>query len=209
MQKFNNSNIYFSADFHFNHRNICRGTTRWVIEDRNELEASTRDFQALDEMDHAIVTNINNTVGENDTLFFLGDWSFGGIENVTRLSQLINCRNIHCILGNHDHHIERNNGNTQNRFISVSHYKHIEITHGGRKIEMVLSHYPIASWDNLRKGSFHLYGHLHRKNENRFGPGKMMDVGIDGHPEFRPYHLDEIIDLLDPRPMLSLYNDFG
>jgi len=209
MQKFNNSNIFFTSDIHYNHRNICRGTTRWVIDDPAELEASTRNFASLEEMDNAIIENINKTVGEDDVLFFLGDWSFGGIDNVRIASERINCKNIHCILGNHDHHIERNSEDVASRFLSVSHYNHIEITHAGRKIEMVLSHYPIASWDNLRKGSFHLYGHLHRKGDNRFGPGKMIDVGIDGHPEFRPYHLDEIIDLLDPRPTLSLYNDFG
>jgi hypothetical protein len=41
-----------------------------------------------------------------------------------------------------------------------------------------------------------LHGHQHLKGDQRFGNGKRMDIGMCGHPEFRPYNLDEIIDTL-------------
>jgi len=63
-----------------------------------------------------LVNNINKTVGENDILFCLGDWSFGNykngenISNIRKFRDQLICKNIHLILGNHDHHIERNKG---------------------------------------------------------------------------------------------------
>jgi hypothetical protein len=33
-----------------------------------------------------------------------------------------------------------------------------------------------------------------------------MDVGMDGHPEFRPYHIDECVRLLKNRPIQSEIN---
>ena len=50
----------------------------------------------------------------------------------------------------------------------------------------------------------HLHGHCHLPTELRFGKGQRMDVGMDGHPEFRPYNIKrEIIPLLDKRPIAS------
>ena len=62
------------------------------------------------------------------------------------------------------------------------------------------------SWRDMKSGAIHLHGHTHFSGDNRFGNGKKMDVGIDGHPEFRPYNLkDEIIPLMDKRPIVSEY----
>jgi len=67
-----------------------------------------------------------------------------------------------------------------------------------------LMHYPISSWDGLNKGYMHLHGHCHLPTELRFGKGQRMDVGMDGHPEFRPYHiLREVVPILKNRPIVS------
>ena len=65
-------------------------------------------------------------------------------------------------------------------------------------------HYPIDSWNNLRKGAMHLHGHCHLPNNRRLGKGKRIDAGIDGHLEFRPYHLmRELVPLLNKQPIHS------
>ena len=67
-----------------------------------------------------------------------------------------------------------------------------------------LMHYPISSWDGLNKGYMHLHGHCHLPTHMRFGKGQRMDVGMDGHPEFRPYNvLREVVPLLIKRERLS------
>lgn len=195
-----NENIWVTSDPHFNHNNICRGVTNWRTETGEIPISSTRDFQNLDDMNTRIVENINSVVGQDDILLCLGDWSFGGFESIKQFRDRIVCNNIHLILGNHDHHIKINKKGIQEIFKSVSKYD--LMTYG--KHNFVLFHYPISSWDGLKKGHIHLHGHVHSSTERRFTNGKKMDVGIDGHPEFRPYNLKhEIIPMMDKREIGS------
>ena len=95
-------NVYFTSDTHFGHKNIVRGTTEW-----ENARDKVRDFDTLEEHNQVLIDNINGMIKENDTLYHLGDWSFGGIENIWEFRRQLKCRNIHLILGNHDHHIEK------------------------------------------------------------------------------------------------------
>lgn len=181
--------IWFTADSHFNHSNICYGSTNWKNPDGTKQTKGVRMFNTLHEMNTAITTNINSTVGEDDVLIHLGDWSFGGKENVTTFRNHLICKNIHLILGNHDHHIERE-VELKKLFTSV----HEKLTLELGKTTIICSHEPIASWTGWRRDVIHLAGHLH---SSMVGPGKFMDVGMDGHPEFRPYELSEILSLME------------
>jgi len=93
-------NLYFTSDTHYGHSNICRATTNWT-----DADSVTRDFKSLDHMNDVIVDNINSIVGENDVLIHLGDWSFGGFDNIAEFRSRIVCKNVHLTYGNHDHHI--------------------------------------------------------------------------------------------------------
>jgi calcineurin-like phosphoesterase family protein len=193
------NDVWFMSDPHYNHKNICRGTTSW---DEN---TRTRPFDTLEEMNNTIVNNINNNVMENDWLIGLGDFAFGGIEKIPEFRNRINCKNIIWILGNHDHHIEKNKDDVANLFTKVKSYLEIKITKNKIEHKFVLCHYPIASWHDVRKGTIHLHGHVHFPPELKFGPGKMMDVGFDGSEEFRPYSFDEIINVMSDRINTSMY----
>jgi len=193
-------NVWIFSDPHYNHKNICRGVTNWRTQDGEIPESQTRDFPTLEKMNTIIVGNINNVVGQDDILICLGDWSFAGFESIQEFYDRLICKNIYLVLGNHDHHIERNKGDIQKLFLSVSHYETLLIG----EYTFKLMHYPISSWDGLSKGVIHLHGHCHLPENMRFGKGKRMDVGIDGHPEFRPYHvMREIIPLMKKRENLS------
>lgn len=236
--------IFFTSDTHFHHKNICKGTTKW------DDSKTYRPYETLSEMDNALIDVINSTVGENDILFHLGDWSFGGIEQIWEFRKQIKCKNIHLITGNHDHHILGNkqlmnlyvnetNGeikegdyiensyeeykfgmywdnkvHTQDLFSSVSTYKTLTVSiHQGKidgkqlknkKFRFVLCHFPIASWHDMNQGVMHLHGHIHTPTEHKIGPGKMMDVGVDGNTEFKPYELNEVLRLLRDQPIKGL-----
>ena len=193
-------NVWITSDTHYNHANICRGTTSWRKPDGSIPIKETRDFSNLDLMNDTIVNNINQYVKEDDILIHLGDWSFGGFESIRKFRDRIICKNIHLIFGNHDHHIENNKDNVQELFLSVSHYNTLKI--GKREIQLM--HYPIDSWNNLRKGAMHIHGHCHLPNNRRLGKGRRIDAGIDGHLEFRPYNLmGELVPLLDRQPIHS------
>lgn len=201
------SRVWFCSDSHYRHSNICSATSNWPE------GSKTRNFPSLENMDDAIVESINSRVGGDDMLFHLGDWAFGGFEAVKEFRDRINCKNVYLILGNHDHHIDRDKEGIRSLFKHVSKYEYITITREADKdqksvkIRMVLCHFPIASWHDMNQGVIHLHGHVHFSPEEKLSPGKMMDVGFDGSEEFRPYSLDEILDIMEERPVCSLFNN--
>ena len=191
--------VFITSDTHFSHKNICRGVTSWHLPDGSVPIDQTRDFKTIEQMNESIVSGINSVVGQDDILIHLGDFSFGGFENIKIFRDRIICKEIHLILGNHDTHIENNRGNVQELFTSVNHYTKLMY----KLKTFVLFHYPVVSWDGLNKGHIHLHGHVHLPTSLRFGKGKKMDVGIDGHPTFGVYDMDDIIRMMDKRDIVS------
>jgi calcineurin-like phosphoesterase family protein len=194
--------VWITSDTHFGHKNIVRGTTNWRTQDGQIPIDSTRDFQTIEQMNERLVDGINHFVGQDDTLIMLGDVSFGGFENIGLFIDRIICKNIHLILGNHDHHIENNRGDIRSKFLSVNHY--LETNIEGK--DFVLCHYPLQSWNGLNKGVIHLHGHVHLPEDKKFGKGKKMDVGVDGNG-MDPYSIDDIIKIMDKRQILSDMNN--
>ncbi len=201
--------LFFTSDTHYNHANICAATTKW--ESRNNGK-NVRDFVSLDVMNKALVDNINNTISENDVLIHLGDWSFGGFESIAAFRNQINCKTIHLVLGNHDHHILNNRDNVRELFSSVNEQRMVTIVMPSlvkngpcKKHRFVLSHFPIASWQDMGQGVMHLHGHVHLPPHLRVGPGKMMDVGVDGNG-LVPINLEDVLSILEPRPIKGLLN---
>ena len=189
--------LYFTSDTHYMHTNICRGTTRW-----SNADGFTRNFDTLDQMNDRIVNGINTVVGQDDILFHLGDWSFGGFEMIEQFRNRINCRNIHIVLGNHDHHIERDREGIRQLFTSVNQYLELEVKGKEWEQNYVLMHYPIISWNKMNDGVIHLHGHVHLSADRRIGKGKTMDVGVDGNG-LDPLHTSDIKRLMNNQPIKS------
>jgi calcineurin-like phosphoesterase family protein len=207
--KLDKHKIFFTSDTHYGHTNICRGVSKWRDVNGNVPVSQTRDFKTLYHMNDAIVESINSVVGEDDILFHLGDWSFGGFENIAEFRNRIVCKNIHLVLGNHDHHIENNRDGIQDLFSSVNQYLRLQVSvypgavlHTG-KVDLVLMHYPIASWHNMNDGVIHLHGHVHLPPNKKLAQGKAMDVGVDGN-FLVPYSLNEITRIMDKQPIAKL-----
>ena len=120
MIKISSDNLWFTSDSHYNHKNKCRGISQW-----ENLEY-TRDFKDIVEMNDAIVNRINDNIGENDIMFHLGDWSFGGKQKVVEFRERIKCKNIVLILGNHDTHI-RADKDLQSLFKHIADYEELKI----------------------------------------------------------------------------------
>ena len=195
--------LFFTSDTHYNHSNICSATTKW--ESSSNL---TREFNSLDYMNDTIVNNINNMVGEDDILIHLGDWSFGGFEKIQEFRDRILCKNIHLVLGNHDHHIERNKENVQSLFSSVQNYLRLEVRvpinkATTEKFIFVCMHYPIASHHDMNQGVIHLHGHVHLPPHLRIAEGKAMDVGVDGNG-MEPLSMGQILTIMKDQPIKKL-----
>ena len=195
--------VFVTSDTHYGHKNICKGVTAWRLPDGSIPIDQTRDFNTIEQMNESIISGINSVVGEDDVLIHLGDWSFGGFENIKKFRDRIVCKEIHLILGNHDHHIENNREGCQELFSSVNHYTKLMYKYD----TIVLMHYPIDSWDGLNKGHIHLHGHCHLPQQKVFGKGRRMDVGIDGNMFFMPYSLDNVVKIVKMRDIRSNMDD--
>jgi calcineurin-like phosphoesterase family protein len=195
--------LFFTSDTHYAHSNICSATTKW-----EGASNMTREFNSLEHMNTTLVNNINNMVGENDILIHLGDFSFGGFDKIQEFRDRILCKNIHLVLGNHDHHIERNKEGVQELFSSVQQYLRLEVRRQLTKSMMekftfVCMHYPIASHHDMNQGVVHLHGHVHLPPHLRIGKGKSLDVGVDGNG-LEPISLDEVVKLMSKQPIKKL-----
>lgn len=195
------SKMWVIADKHFQHSNICLGTTKWID------TSGCRKFDTTSDMDDLIIDNINSMVMPEDTLWDLGDNAFGNKWNIPELRRRIKCKTIHFLYGNHDEAISglHPNGKAlsedkmnramtfQKEFASVGHYN--EMYYKGKLL--VMFHYPIASWNGIGKGAIHFHGHCH----GSFEPvGRMIDVGVDPQ-NFCPISFDDAIDICESRPI--------
>lgn len=202
--KLTSNNIWFTSDTHYSHSNIVRGVTNWRDKDGEIPIEQVRNFETVEAMNDIMVNNINELVDSKDWLIHLGDWSFGGYDRIKEFRDRINCKNIVLILGNHDHHIERDKsgGPLRKLFSHVAHYEELQVSRkDSEKSKFILCHYPIVSWNGMHHGTYMLHGHQHLKGENRFGNGRRLDIGICGTEDFgfRPYNIEEIHLLLDRR----------
>lgn len=195
------STTYFTSDSHYNHKNIVLGVTNWPEDIRDR---ACRPFETLEAMNETLIERINQDVKKDDTLYHLGDWSFGDFENVKIFRDRINCKTVHLILGNHDHHIACNRGNITPIFSSVSYYR--EATINGQFI--IMSHYPFKVWNRGHHGSWMLHGHSHGQlpADTSWLDGhvpnpthrKTMDVGVDTN-NLCVYSFDEIQEIMKDR----------
>jgi len=192
--------LFWTSDTHFDHVNICAGTSKW-----KSATDKTRDFQTLDEMNQTLVDNINTFVGEDDILIHLGDFSFNGFDNIEKFRSQLNVKTLYLLLGNHDHHIANNKNGIQSIFTEVWNgiaevnvRQETQAKRDGCKI--ICSHYPIASWNNMGDGWIHLHGHVHLPADKALGRGKSLDVGVDGNFYYPRSH-DEIVDIMQTQPI--------
>lgn len=173
---FETQRVFFSSDFHFGHSNV--------------IKFDNRPFVDSDEMDETLINNWNSIVKKDDIAFFLGDFSFKGSQFTKDKADRLNGI-IYFVLGNHDKY---NAIKKLNRFADVRDYYQIGIrdedsisTRGSKGYQkIILSHYPMMSWDKMHHGVWHLHGHTHGnllKNNLEFRDfyytHKVMDVGCN------------------------------
>lgn len=172
-----NQNIHFISDFHIGHENVIR--------------FDKRPFKDVNEMHEVLIKNWNSVVGEDDTVFYLGDLSMKcHISTVKWFVEQLNGK-IHFFMGNHDRYRDIRN---LNRFEKIWGDDDVQgagkiqvrdesVKGGWQHIEM--SHYPILSWNKHHHGSWHLHGHCHQslsKNPDMswYYKRKVIDIGCNG-----------------------------
>jgi len=191
-------NNWFTADLHLGHGNIIKYCQRPFLSDEEraqaavDLSGSWSVSQAtIRRHDAALLDAINAVVQSEDTLWILGDFCSGKIEEVQRYRSRIVCINVYLVWGNHDH-----------CSIGPAFGKAIEqgmISVEGQDIW--LNHYPMRTWNKSHHGSWQLYGHVHGRlmKEDQQEPWRLTrDVGVDAC-EYQPLSFSELRSYMEPR----------
>jgi calcineurin-like phosphoesterase family protein len=124
--------------------------------DKKCLGYDGRPFVDVDSMNQTLIQNWNKRVGREDTVYLVGDFSFGMGADLVSVSQRLAGHKI-LIRGNHD-----NDSNLPYAFEKIYDYLELMTPDG----MVILSHYPIASFKDMQKpGTVHIYGHVHNSYE--------------------------------------------
>lgn len=172
--KYPESGIFFTSDTHFGHSKI--------------IDYCKRPFSSIEEHDKVLIQNWNNTVGQNDTVFHLGDFAYGNSQFIANIIKQLN-GNIILIKGNHD--LRNMNPTLYNIFSDVVYQARILID----KQTVYLNHFPFLCFDhgdiNLYKDNYsiQLFGHVHSgpltssEDINRLNIlfPTQYDVGVDNN----------------------------
>ena len=138
---------FYISDMHWFHKNVTGEGSNF----------DNRPYQTMAEMHADMKRKWNDKVGNADHVYILGDmtWKVND-ESIGLISTLKG--NKHLILGNHD-----STGVLRFRqlFNEIVPYKVIDDNANGANHRLVLSHFPIANWNGMKRGWLQLYGHVH------------------------------------------------
>ena len=160
--------IWFTADQHYDHKNI--------------IEYMSRPFSGLDDMNDVLISHHNSVVAKGDLVYHMGDFTFVG-DPSPFLNQLNGQHFL--IKGNHDHRRLRKDPSP---FIWV---KDVAMVKWG-KHRFFLSHYGHRVWPRSHYGCYHLYGHSHGSLPDH---NRSMDAGVDAN-DFYPISADAVVNKL-------------
>lgn len=137
---------YYISDTHFFHFNAIR--------------FDSRPFSSVDEMNTKMADLWNQKVTSKDTVYFLGDFSFGKNPQTIELLENLNGYKI-LIKGNHDGRYLKDI-QFASKWEGIYDYLEVNDEVDGKNIHICLCHYPIIPFKNrLREGNFMFYGHVH------------------------------------------------
>lgn len=176
----NSSNIFFTSDLHFWHKNIIR--------------YADRPYKNVDEMNDSIIDNWNAKIGKKDTVYILGDVSFKGLKDTQHLLDQLNGKKV-LIIGNHD------NPSIISYFDEKYDMLGLDVMDDeeGMLVHCHLCHYPLEQWNKMAHGSINLHGHCHGSiDEDDKHNHKRLDVGVDSH-NMTPISWNEIKEILTKR----------
>lgn len=165
-------------------------TSTFVSHDR-EFVYSPRGFKTIQEMNGTLVKNWNETVGNDDDIYVLGDFFLGTDFNY--IQEVLNKLNgrIHLVTGNHDTPSKITEYTSWNNIVEIADALRIRY----KKREFFLCHYPVltASLEqDPDKAVINLFGHTHSKDKFYEDRPYMYNVAVDANDN-KPVEIEEIL----------------
>ena len=207
-------NVHFISDCHFNH--LCAGSN-WKI---GERIFEKRGYVTSEDHTEGLIAEWNKVVDDESIVFSLGDLILNSNSEREFMSIIprLKFKQLMILWGNHNAstnvvykselkklypdfpeglEIYPLKTNLIGReIIFLGSYAEIEV--GRNKI--VLSHYPIASFNGQGKGAYCLSGHCHQNlpfSAKNTSQGRILDMSVEGWG--RPVSISEIREILDQR----------
>lgn len=192
--KYETQNIFFISDLHISHKNI--------------IKYDGRPYSDLEEMHLDLIKRWNEVVQPEDIVYYLGDLSFGRSDTVKWFVNAINGK-INYIMGNHDNmkdivKLDRwENVHEYGTEIFVKDEDNKKARGSWGYQQIVMSHYPILSWNRAHHGSWMIHGHAHQsltmdKSYDWYYKKKVMDVGCNGI-NYTPISYQEVKKIMDKK----------
>lgn len=182
---------FFTADTHFGHARI--------------IDYCSRPFAHVDEMDEALIVRWNARVGDDDTVYHLGDFTLKSRGFARRmLSRLRGHVKVLGLPWHHDKGWVPKQPGVSDLYSASGHPVEILPPLLAMRFSgvpcgvLTLSHYPMAEWEAAYHGAWQLHGHSHGTHR---GTGALLDVGVDVH-DYAPVALGELAGLV-PQPKRS------
>lgn len=181
---------FFISDTHFGHARI--------------LSLCNRPFVDAAEMDWTIVRNWNEVVGDNDIVYHLGDFTLGNHKIAKEYFGQLNGRIR--VLGLPWHHDKRwikhalieGWTSASDKLVEIIPpivvLEFLEYGDGTHPKSVTLSHYPLAEWDRMFYGGWHLHGHTHGNYTTT--QERIMDVGVDCIG-FTPISIEQVAERMN------------
>ena len=168
-------NLYIS-DLHFGHANV--------------IKFDDRPFADVDEMDRTMIALWNGKVKADDHVYIIGDFWFRGEKPADwYLRQLQGHKYL--IIGNHDGAMLANEA-AMAHFESVDKMRYVK--DGDRHIS--LCHFPLAEWNGYYKGNWHIYGHIHGRQDETYTFMKTKERALTAAAcinKYTPASVEELI----------------
>jgi len=181
-------NIWATSDQHFGHKKmaVLRGYLRALEPGDTWGEDELR--QALAAHDDDIIGRYNSCVGERDTVYHVGDFSFHNEERSKEIFKRLKGQKI-LVTGNHDR--KRGYRKLFQRNENLMWFKAL-----GHEFEVC--HFPMLVWNKHHRGAICLHGHSHGTLKGDYYLRKVMDVGVDCHSLY-PVNLEHVVKVMATR----------
>jgi calcineurin-like phosphoesterase family protein len=170
--------IFLTSDLHFGH-------------DR-EFVWKVRGYDSIQAMNLVQVQKWNETVGDDDDIYVLGDLMLGSTDGIEFIKQLRG--KLHIVLGNHDTATREKMYRELPNVVEVAEVG-LRLKHN--KHHFVMTHYPMMTGnlekESLKQMTLNLYGHTHQLTNFFNDMPFMYHVGVDSHNGY-PVLLDDVIE---------------
>jgi calcineurin-like phosphoesterase family protein len=180
------------SDLHLGHANVLR--------------YSDRPFASADEMDAALIANHNAVVGRSQTVLYVGDVSFHGVDRTREILRELHGRKL-LVRGNHDRSaaqmarlgfdlvVDALTLNLGGKLVRVSHlpYRGMDSREVATRSEgdsRRAGGLPV--WERRGADEWLIHGHTHSRKRR---DGQAIHVGVDAWG-YRPVSVGEVVALM-------------